>query len=58
MKRVRLAAAIVAAPALVAFVLSADPGPTRPARLDAWIRGRLPAEPPADGQGTLVDLRR
>lgn len=29
-----------------------------PARLDAWIRGRLPAEPPADGQGTLVDLRR
>lgn len=29
-----------------------------PDRLDAWIRGRLPADPPADGQGPLVDLRR
>ena len=29
-----------------------------PSRLDAWIRGRLPAEPPPDGQEPLVDLRR
>ena len=36
MTRVQFAAAIAAAPALAAFVLAAEPGPTRPARLDAW----------------------
>ena len=36
MKRVQLAAALAAVAALAAFVLAAELGPTRPARLDAW----------------------
>ena len=36
MKRVLFVAAIAAAPALVALALTAEPGPTHPARLDAW----------------------
>jgi photosystem II stability/assembly factor-like uncharacterized protein len=36
MKRTLIAAIVVVAPALVALVLAAELGPTRPARLDAW----------------------
>jgi hypothetical protein len=32
-------------------------GDPLPARLDDWMRGRLPADPDRDGSAAVVDLR-